>query len=83
MFLSENKNEINKGLETLHDLETLDLSENSISRITGLESLLNLKDLWLIGNNLDQGLLETLGGLDSSGCALDALKFVQYCLVNL
>ncbi|GAJ12658.1 unnamed protein product, partial [marine sediment metagenome] len=34
-----------------------------------------LKDLWLNGNEILQDLLDQLGGLDSSGCALDAIKF--------
>jgi len=42
-----------------------------------------LKDLWLQGNEIDEELLLQLGGLDSGGCALEPLKFVEYCLVNL
>jgi hypothetical protein len=44
---------------------------------------MNLKDLWLNGNKILQNLLDQLGGLDSSGCALDPIKFVEYCLINL
>ena len=83
LFLSDNKIKKVKGLETLHNLETLDLSRNKISKISGLEALMNIKDLWLFGNKIDQTLIEELGGLDSGGCALEPLKFVEYCLVNL
>jgi len=83
LFLSGNKIIFIKGLETLQNLETLDLGNNQINQIRGLESLMNLKDLWLNGNEILQNLLDQLGGLDSSGCALDAIKFVEYCLINL
>ena len=83
LFLSGNNIKYIKGLETLQNLETLDLGDNNISHIKGLESLLNLKDLWFYGNNVDSAVLSQLGGLDSGGCAIDASKFVQYCLVNL
>lgn len=39
-------------------LEVLDLSNNAISKIEGLQSLHHLKDLWLNDNRIDS--LETL-----------------------
>ena len=42
-----------------------------------------LKDFWLQGNQIDDNLLNQLGGVDSSGCALEPMKFVEYCLINL
>ena len=83
LYLSGNQIEGIKGLETLQNLETLDLGDNKITKILGLEALTNLKDLWLFGNNINPELLDQLGGLDAGGCAFDAMKFVQYCLVNL
>ncbi|KKM17650.1 hypothetical protein LCGC14_1673610, partial [marine sediment metagenome] len=72
-----------KGLEPLINLETLDLGQNRIIRIQGLESLMKLKDLWLADNLIPEKILYQLGGIDSGGCANDPIKFVQYCLVNL
>ena len=83
LFLSGNQISVIKGLETLQELETLDLGNNEITKIKGLESLLNLKGLWLNENPIDENILNGLGGLDSGGCAIDPLKFVEYCLVNL
>ena len=83
LFLSGNNISSIKGLETLQDLETLDLGNNKIKIIRGLESLMLLKDLWLPGNEIEEGLLNQLGGLDSSGCAIEPMKFVEYCLINL
>ncbi|MFX0075914.1 MAG: leucine-rich repeat domain-containing protein, partial [Candidatus Hermodarchaeota archaeon] len=83
LFLSGNNISTIKGLETLQNLETLDLGNNNIRSIRGLESLMMLKDFWLPGNNIDKDLLNQLGGLDSSGCALEPMKFVEYCLINL
>jgi len=54
-----------------------------IIQIRGLESLTNLKDLWIADNVIPQKIIDQLGGLDSGGCANEPLKFVQYCLVNL
>ncbi|MBA7710687.1 hypothetical protein ES703_119632 [subsurface metagenome] len=59
------------------------MGQNKIIQIKGLESLVNLKDLWIADNVIPQKIIDQLGGLDSGGCANDPLKFVQYCLVNL
>jgi Leucine-rich repeat (LRR) protein len=83
LFLSGNNISSIKGLETLQNLETLDLGNNHIKIIRGLESLMTLKDLWIKGNDIDDNLLDQLGGIDSSGCAVEPLKFVEYCLINL
>ena len=65
------------------ELETLDLGQNKIIHIKGLESLMNLKDLWLADNLIPQKILDQLGGLDSGGCAHDAMQFVKFSLINL
>jgi hypothetical protein len=43
-----------EGLEDLHDLEVLDLSNNSISEIEGLEALRNLNVLNLANNSITE-----------------------------
>ena len=54
-----------KGLESLHDLEVLNLSNNSISEIEGLEALRNLKVLILANNSITEiKNLENLANLE-------------------
>ena len=83
LYLSGNKITEIKGLEALGKLETLDLGDNQIGLVKGLESLMNLKDLWINGNPINPSILDKLGGLDPSGCAIHPIKFVEYSLINL
>jgi Leucine-rich repeat (LRR) protein len=57
------------GLETLTQLEWLDLSFNNIEEISGLEKLASLRDLSLANNRL-----KTLSNLDSMAGSLQILS---------
>jgi len=52
LYLSHNGIEKIEGLETLCELELLDLSGNFIKEIENIGHLSNLKDLWLNNNKI-------------------------------
>jgi len=71
-----------EGLHRLKHLKTLNLQDNNLRDVFGLENLNNLTKLRLKGNLLNQRLLESLGGLNKQGDAIEPYKFVEYCQKN-
>ena len=57
-----------QGLASLARLEVLDVSNNQIRRVQGINSLTGLKDLWLNDNLIESldGVAEALAGQQAS-----------------
>eukprot|EP00967_Tisochrysis_lutea_P078588 scaffold107052_cov20-Tisochrysis_lutea.AAC.1 len=53
------------GLEPLKNLKILDVSNNRISKVEGLESQTQLEDLWLNDNGKEQGSPHCFGARES------------------
>jgi len=71
-----------RGIRRLKHLKSLDLSNNMITDIHGLEKCKNLTRLKLKGNPLPKELLDKLGGLKVDGNARKPKRFVEYCQNN-
>ena len=57
----------------------LGISNNPISEIQGLATLVNLEVLKIGGTKISSELIEELGGLENPDYAKDIQKFVVYC----
>jgi Leucine-rich repeat (LRR) protein len=68
-----------RGIRRLKHLKALDLSNNMITDIHGLENCKNLIRLKLRGNPLPKELLDKLGGLKADGNAKKPKNFIEYC----
>ncbi len=67
-----------KGLNSLPNVQSLDLRDNHLTTIIGIGNLTKLKKLRLRGNNFAPRFLQHLGALDRYGNARDPQKFVRY-----
>ncbi len=79
IILSNNRIESTKELSHIKTAQMIDLSDNPLSRVEGLENMNDLKTLFLDNTKIPGDLIEKLGGTDRTGFVFFPSRFVDYC----